>query len=287
MLNFPAFASGNIIMPPSRTIPFDKLVEPQAPVRFAMDEGKLAELVESIRAKGLLQPIGVFPRGDLFEITYGHRRYKACQILGLKEVECIVFEGEAKARYAAMLDENLCREDITAAEEAIKYQEIVKELDCTEEELFKIVNRPASYVYARIDLLNGHRAVLEAVGDRKINLSIAQQLNRIDDAAHALYLLNQAIEGGATARVVAAWVVDYKRNGPGQIIDLAPIKEQGAQGAAASDAPKCAFCGQSNYPANHKWIMVHDFELEQILAQIHGAAQVPATEESESASASL
>src|SRR5258708_32962557 len=128
----------------SQTSPLDKILEPHAPARLSMDEEKLRELVESFEARGQLQAIGVFPVGELYEISYGHRRYKAATILKWKEIEAVVYSSDAKGRYADMIAENLCREEITAAEEAAKYAEIIEELDCTEAELLKIVHRPAS-----------------------------------------------------------------------------------------------------------------------------------------------
>lgn len=266
-------------MPKSQTIPFEKIMEPHSPARLTMDEEKLRELVESMQARGQLQAIGVFPNGDLFEISYGHRRYKAAQILGWKELEAIVYPSDAKGRYADMMDENLCREDITAAEEAYKYAEIIEELDCTEDELCKITHKPPSYVYARLDLLKKDAGVLAAVAARQIVLSVAQQLNRVEDSGHCAYLLRMAIENGASARVVAGWVVDYKRNGPGQSVALAPLIEQGKAVQETTGGPVCAFCGKGGYLANQKWVMVHDFELDAIQAQIQGAAQVPPEEQ--------
>jgi ParB/RepB/Spo0J family partition protein len=265
-------------MTKSVTIPLEKIIEPHAPSRLTMDEEKLRELCESFEARGQLQAIGVFPVGELFEISYGHRRYKAATILGWKELEAIVYPSDAKARYADMMDENLCREEITAAEEAYKYAEIIEELDCTEDELCKITHRPAAYIYARLDLLKKDKGVLEAVANRQIVLSVAQQLNRVDHPGHCAYLLRMAIENGASARVVAGWVVDYKRNGPGQAIDLEPFKEAAHAAIAPGHGPECKFCGSSGYPANIIWIAVHDFELDAIMKQIGAAADVPAEE---------
>src|SRR6266478_3223495 len=135
-------------MPEYIVIPFVQLLEPKQPVRFAMDDAKLAELCDSVKAHGILQNLGVVlvsapgngasegkggrravdarPPAPLYEIVFGHRRYKAAQIVGLKELPCAVFASKDIAQEAAMLDENLCREDITAAEEAIKYTEIIE-----------------------------------------------------------------------------------------------------------------------------------------------------------------
>lgn len=268
-------------MPKSQMIALDKIMEPHAPARFAMDELKLEELKESFATRGQLQAIGVFPVGDLYEISFGHRRYTVAKMLAWKEIECIVYNSDAKARYADMMDENLCREDITAAEEAVKYQEIIEELNCTEDELLKIVHRPASYVYARLDLLKKNKAVFEAVAARQIVLSVAQQLNRVDHEQHCHYLLHQAIEGGASARVVMGWVVDYKRNGPGATVDLAPLRDAGTAAQAAAGPAACVLCGSNKYPGNMRWEPIHDFCRDGILAQIGKAADLPASEEAQ------
>src|SRR6266852_7320453 len=99
-------------MPQYKVIPLVQLAEPQKPVRFAMDDAKLAELVDSIREQGILQNLGVIvastpgdgaggvPGADstpgrrepapLYEIVFGHRRYKAACIVGLKEAPCMI-----------------------------------------------------------------------------------------------------------------------------------------------------------------------------------------------------
>lgn len=284
-------------MPEYKVIPFAQLLEPPMPVRFSMDDAKMAELCDSIRAHGVLQNLVVVrakpQEGDgagipvglglgqtqaappLYEIVAGHRRYKAAQILSLKELPCLIFEDVSIAKEAAMLDENLCREDITAAEEATLYAEIIEKYDCTEERLFEIVKRPASYVYARLDLLRGNKDVLQAVSDRKINLSVAQQLNRVDDAQHCRYLLNLCIEGGATARTVMGWVQDYKANGPGQVVQLQPLVHAGKAQAEAQGGPTCFLCLSNRYPANIVWVPMHDFERDQLVERIQGAANAP------------
>lgn len=287
-------------MPEYKLIPLAQLIEPPMPVRFSMDDEKMAELVASVRVHGVLQNLVVVPdssfashhtgerevegeraRGGappLYEIVAGHRRYIAARTAELTEVPCLIFQDKDIARHAAMLDENLCREDITAAEEATMYAELIDKYDYTEEQLLDAVKRPGSYIYARLDLLKGNPAVFEAVKDRKIVLSVAQQLNRVDDAAHCRYLLNMAVEGGATARVVMKWVQDYKANGPGQVVDLEPFRQAAIDGKSAPGPPSCFICGKNNYPSNIVWVPVHDFERDQILSQVQSVAQLPETE---------
>jgi ParB/RepB/Spo0J family partition protein len=306
-------------MPQYKVIPIEQLIEPKEPVRFAMDDAKLAELAESIKKQGVLQNLGVILAGcaeggagegrsesrlgsagpsaplkgrggtdaregsggpepstaPLYEIVFGHRRYKASVMCELKELPCMVFEDKAIARHAAMLDENLCREDITAAEEAVKYTEIIESYDCTEDALQDIVKRPLSYIYARLDLMKGNKAVFEAVAARHINLSVAQQLNRVDDDQHCRYLLQMCVDGGASARTVMAWVQDYKTNGPGQVVNLQPIVDAAKAAAHPEGGPVCFFCNSNKYPANIVWVPIHDFERDGLIAKVQEAASAP------------
>src|SRR6202035_4950988 len=90
----------------TRHIPLAEIDPPSTPARMAMDDQKLAELRESMRAIGLLQAIGVVARDGRYEIEYGHRRYTCACDLGWITIECRVFHPSELALGAAMLAEN-------------------------------------------------------------------------------------------------------------------------------------------------------------------------------------
>jgi ParB/RepB/Spo0J family partition protein len=285
-------------MPEMKYIPLEQLIEPPHPMRLAMDDEKLADLIEDIKAQGILQNLVVVPLSQssplettaseiggegapagappLYEIVAGHRRYKAACAAGIKQAPCLVFTDAMLAKHAVMSSENTLRQDVSPAEEAYWYAELIEEFDVTEEQLVKMVRKPLSYIYKRLDLLRGNPAVLEAVKERQILLSIAEQLNRVDDPAHCAYLTRMAVEGGATARVVMEWVQQYKKNGPSPVVDLEPFRKAGEAAQAVLQQTKCVLCKSAAYQANLKWVPVHDFELDQLLAQIEGVAQPPA-----------
>jgi len=285
-------------MPEMKYIPLVQLVEPPDPMRLTMDSDKLAELIEDIKAQGILQNLVVVSkskpgeqatphaetqRGDtlpilapLYEIVAGHRRYKAACAAGLESAPCLIFTDATLAKHAAMSAENTLREDVSPAEEAYWYAELIDKLDLTEDQLTKTVRKPLSYIYKRLDLLRGNPAVLEAVKERLISLSVAEQLNRVDNDDHCVYLTRMAVEGGATARMVMEWVQQYKKAGPSPVVDLKPFQEAGAAGQAVVQQTKCVLCKSAAYPANIRWVPIHDFELDQLLVQIDGVAQPPA-----------
>jgi ParB family transcriptional regulator, chromosome partitioning protein len=279
-------------------IPLEQLREPPNPMRLTMDDEKLAELIDDIKAQGILQNLvvvvlpgevlhvgetresdseGTFDHDvPVYEIVAGHRRYKAACAAGIKSAPCLVFTDATLAKHAAMSAENTLREDVSPAEEAYWYAELIDKLDVTEEQLTKTVRKPLSYIYKRLDLLRGHPAVLEAVKERQITLSVAEQLNRVDNAEHCAYLTRMAVEGGVTARVAMDWVQQYKKTGPSPVIDFTPFRRAGEAGQAVVQQTKCFLCKSANYPANIVWVPIHDFERDQLLAQIEGVATPPA-----------
>jgi ParB family chromosome partitioning protein len=202
----------------------------------------------------------------------GHRRYKAACAAGIKEAPCLIFTDATLAKHAAMSAENTLREDVSAAEEAYWYAELIEKFDLTEDQLTKTVRKPLNYIYKRLDLLRGNPAVLEAVKQRELTLSVAEQLNRVDNAEHCAYLTRMAVEGGATARTVMEWVKQYKASGPSPVVDLEPFRKAGEVGQAAVQQTKCFLCGSAAYQANLVWVAIHDFERDQLLAQIQSVA---------------
>jgi ParB/RepB/Spo0J family partition protein len=284
-------------MPEYKYIPIEQLVEPPNPIRATMDEAALASLCESIKLIGVLQPLLVVRVGELVETTVGevlssrpllpeqrkvmheivagHRRYKACIMANLNAVPCLVFADAEIARHAAMLQENTEREDITPAEEAIFFAELIERYDYTEEALCKAVKKSTGYIYARLDLLRGNQEVFTALREKKINMAVAAQLNRCPDPGHTSYLLSLAITGGATAATVSKWVTDYKAPSAGETVTAAQTEGKSGQSAAAvTDDRVCVLCRRSHQPLNLVPVWVHDWELRDLNERMDNAANV-------------
>ena len=95
--------------------------------RKNFDETSLAELAESIRQQGVLQPIGVRPiADDRLEIVFGERRYRASLMAGLEEIPAIVMEISDETAEEMAVTENLQRKDVTPIEEANAYQKLIE-----------------------------------------------------------------------------------------------------------------------------------------------------------------
>ncbi|MBR5208019.1 MAG: nucleoid occlusion protein [Erysipelotrichaceae bacterium] len=136
--------------------------------RLEFNEESLEELAESIREHGLIQPITVRKVGEGYEIIAGERRFRACKKIGYYEVPCIVMSADEIATAQMALVENIQRENLSAIEEAKAYVEIMRQAECTQEELAQKMGKSQSTVANKIRLLNLPDEIQNAVKARKI-----------------------------------------------------------------------------------------------------------------------
>ena len=141
---------------PVRALPVDRLEPSPFQPRQAMAPEALAELVESIRARGVLQPILARPtpgRADRYQIIAGERRWRAAQAAGLHEIPALVREMSDGDAMAAALVENLQRQDLNPVEEAEGYRRLIEEFGLTQERLGEAVGKSRSHVANTMRLL--------------------------------------------------------------------------------------------------------------------------------------
>lgn len=152
------------------TLPISSIKPNEEQPRKRFDEKKLAELAESIKQYGIIQPILVKKEGPVYRIVAGERRFRAAQIAGLKEVPVTIFKGEEE--YQVSLIENLQREDLNPIEIAEAYDELMKRFGYTQDELSKKVGKSRSEVSNCMRLLNLCEKVKDLV--RRGELSTGQ-----------------------------------------------------------------------------------------------------------------
>ena len=167
-----------------RKLPIDQLQPGKYQPRRDMDEGKLAELAESIKAQGIIQPILVRQiEGGRYEIIAGERRWRASRLAGLDEVPAVVRELEDRTVIAMALIENIQREDLNPLEEAEALARLVSEFTLTHAEAAQAVGRSrasVSNLLRLIDLPIGVRVLLETrrleMGHARALLTLAPEL---------------------------------------------------------------------------------------------------------------
>ena len=185
-----------------RKLPIDQLQPGKYQPRRDMDEGKLAELAESIKAQGIIQPILVRQiEGGSYEIIAGERRWRASRLAGLDEVPVVVRELEDRTVIAMALIENIQREDLNPLEEAEALARLVSEFTLTHAEAAQAVGRSrasVSNLLRLIDLPIGVRVLLETrrleMGHARALLTLAPEL--------ATKLAEEAAEQGWSVREV-------------------------------------------------------------------------------------
>jgi len=145
--------------------------------RTRMDPQSIAELADSIKAQGLIQPILVRPVEDgKYEIIAGERRWRAAQLAGLPKVPVVIRAVPDKSALAMALIENIQREDLNPLEEAAGIQRLVDEFEMTHETAAQAVGRSRSAVTNLLRLLNLSKAVQDLLMLGKIEMGHARAL---------------------------------------------------------------------------------------------------------------
>jgi ParB/RepB/Spo0J family partition protein len=274
-------------------IRMDLLNEPPYPMRVAFGDEAFKELCDSIRMKGVLEPLLVRPMNGRYEIMAGHRRYKAAGVCALAEVPCVVRECTDEEAAQVLIHENSGREDVTAAEEGWYYLELVERFKFNEEQLCTCVKKSVPYVNERLDLVRQDADVAQAVAERKINFSVARELLRVTHHTaalvlrcpaaeipdekreafrkHRLYLLDLCVRSGATARVARSYIEQWKASFvPMSPYPAAPSPES-REMAAATRMPRCLLCGRDGDPQNMLDLKVHYWEKDGVMRILRSA----------------
>ena len=165
--------------------------------RRHFDEAALAELAESIQARGLIQPIVVRPHGHRYQIVAGERRWRAAQRARLHEVPVIVREFSDSETLEVALLENIQRQDLNAIEEADAYKRLIDEYGHTQEELGRIVNKSRSHVANLLRLLDLPDTVREMVITGELSMGHARALVTAEDPEG---LAREVVERGLSVR---------------------------------------------------------------------------------------
>lgn len=215
-------------------VPLAQLREPADPMRRSMAAGGLDDLVSSIRAVGILQPLLVRELADgSFEVVAGHRRLLAARAAGLERVPVMVHRDQATAT-AAKVHENVVREDVSPADEADYFAEIYHANGDDVDRLAEIVRRPRDYVERRLLLHTGDPQVLDALRAGTVVIGVAEELNRMKRPEDRAYYLEYAVRAGASVRQMREW--RGQANVRAELALAAPPVPAAAEGAGAGAA---------------------------------------------------
>ncbi len=185
-----------------RKLPVAALSPGKYQPRRRMDDGKLAELSESIKAQGVIQPIVVRELAPgRFEIIAGERRWRASQLAGLEDIPAVVREVDDRTVVAMALIENIQREDLNPLEEAQALQRLIDEFDLTHAEAADAVGRSRAAVSNLLRLLELPPAIRALVEARRLEMGHARALLTLSPE-RASRLASDAAEHGWSVREV-------------------------------------------------------------------------------------
>jgi ParB family chromosome partitioning protein len=160
-----------------RWVPIDAISPNPLQPRTKLDENKLAELADSVREHGLIQPLVLRETGPgEYSLIAGERRWRAASIAGLNQVPAVIKEASPQAMLELALIENIQRDDLNALEEALAYQQLIEEFGLTQAEVASHVGKSRSTVANMIRLLNLPESIRAMVAEGQISGAHARAL---------------------------------------------------------------------------------------------------------------
>lgn len=187
----------------SKKLPVEFIIANRANPRRTFDPEQLEELANSIREKGVMQPLLVRPTNDpnIFEIIAGERRWRASQKAGLHEVPVIVRDVGDKEALELAIIENVQRADLNPLEEAMGYGQLIEQFDYTQQDLAQVIGKSRSHVANTLRLLRLPEDVREMVSSGTLTAGHARTLITAEDPAA---LARQIVGGGLSVREAEA-----------------------------------------------------------------------------------
>ena len=195
--------------------------------RKSFNDEKMAELVASIKEKGVIQPLVVRRADDHYQIIAGERRWRASQKAGLREIPVVIQDVSEDWALEMALIENIQREDLNPIEEAEAYQNLVTSFALSQEEVAKRVGKDRSTVANAIRLLRLPAKVREDVAAANLTMGHARTLLSLEEEGDILEARDQVLQKRLSVRETEALVKRIKsfgsRRGP------KPVKENDPQ----------------------------------------------------------
>ena len=182
-----------------KRLPVEFIIASRANPRRTFDADQLEELTNSIREKGIMQPLLVRPSEDpnIFEIIAGERRWRAAQRAGLHDVPVIVRDVGDKEALELAIIENVQRADLNPLEEAMGYGQLIEQFDYTQQDLAQVIGKSRSHVANTLRLLRLPEDVREMVASGSLTAGHARTLITAEDPAA---LARQIVSGGLSVR---------------------------------------------------------------------------------------
>ncbi len=194
--------------------------------RKGFDEGKLTELANSIKEKGIIAPLIVRKTDGGYELIVGERRWRAAQRAGIKEVPVIVRDVTTAEAMELALIENLQREDLNPLEEAEAYKRLMEEFHYTQEELAKGIGKDRATVANAVRLLKLPQEIKAHLADASISSGHARTLLGLNSPEEQKIACAMVIKSGLSVRETERLVKRLNVQGSKRDMGVKPAAEE-------------------------------------------------------------
>jgi ParB family chromosome partitioning protein len=202
----------------------EEIIANRSQPRKHFDESKLQELAESIKEKGILEPLIVRRIEQGYELMVGERRWRAAQKAGLKEVPILVKEAERREALEISLIENLQREDLNPIEAAEAFKNLIEEFNISQEDLSKRIGKDRTTIANTLRLLKLPVEVKNQLLQNRITSGHARAILSLESKEKQKELCALIIKKGLSVREAEAlakrWSEKPKKT-------VAPVKQRG------------------------------------------------------------
>lgn len=194
--------------------------------RKGFDEAKLTELANSIKEKGIIEPLIVRKTDGGYELIVGERRWRAAQRAGIKEVPVIVRDVTTAEAMELALIENLQREDLNPLEEAEAYKRLMEEFHYTQEELAKRIGKDRATVANAVRLLKLPQEIKDYLADESISSGHARTLLGLNSPEEQKMACAKIIKRSFSVRETERLVRRLNAQRPKRDMDVKPASEE-------------------------------------------------------------
>jgi ParB family transcriptional regulator, chromosome partitioning protein len=202
----------------------EEIIPNRSQPRKHFDESKLQELAESIKEKGILEPLIVRRTDQGYELIVGERRWRAAQKAGLKEVPVVVKEAEGREALEISLIENLQREDLNPIEAAEAFKHLIEEFNISQEDLSKRIGKNRTTITNTLRLLKLPIEIRNQLLQNRITSGHARAILSLESKEKQKELCALIIKKGLSVREAEAlakrWSEKPKKS-------ITPVKKRG------------------------------------------------------------
>jgi len=187
--------------------------------RVDFDDESLQELTQSIKEKGVIQPILVRRAGDNYELIAGERRFRAAKLLGLNEIPAIVKNVQDRDSLEIALIENIQRESLNPIEEARAYQFLIDKFNVTHDKLSEVLGKARVSITNTLRLLKLPAEIQDEIKKGRISFAHGRTLLEIDDPHHQRRLVGEVLARELSVRELESLIKSQRRKLPKRKIE--------------------------------------------------------------------